>query len=304
MEDPRRAVGDVERLDLQDGRHQRSHRLAGGHAEVGADDVRLLLDLGRRALGDLAPEVQHHDAVGDLHDQSHVVLDQQDGHAALVPDGPDQPGQRPDLLVVEPRRRLVEQEEPGLAGQRPGELDALERAEGEAGGRMVRHALEPEERDQLARPAPDPLLLAPHGREPEGARHEVPAGPAVHADHDVLQDREAREQGEVLERAADPERRDPVRRGVVDRAPLELERAPLRRVEPGQAVEDGRLAGAVGADQPHDLAGGHLEGDAVEGDDAAEPHREVADREDRGTAARAPGPSPPGPSPVTVSTRP
>ena len=56
-----------------------------------------------------------------------MVLDQQDGHVALVPDGPGEPGEQPDLLVVQPCGRLVEQEEPGLPGQCPGELDALQR---------------------------------------------------------------------------------------------------------------------------------------------------------------------------------
>src|SRR5262249_21457557 len=157
-----------------------------------------------------------------LHDQPHVVLDQQDRHAALVSDGPDDPDERLDLRVVQPRRRLVEQDEPGLAGERPGELDALQGAEWKTGSRMVRHALEPEERDQLAGSGLDPPLLVPHGAETERARDEVPSGPAVDPDHDVLQDREAREERQVLERPADPERLDPVWWGGVNRVPLEL----------------------------------------------------------------------------------
>ena len=38
---------------------------------------------GRRALGDLAAEVEHDDAVGDRHHELHVVLDQQDADVAL-----------------------------------------------------------------------------------------------------------------------------------------------------------------------------------------------------------------------------
>ena len=91
-----------------------------------------------------------------------------------LPDGPDQPGERLDLFVVQPRRRLVEQEEPGRAGERPGKLDPLERAEREAGGRMRGHRLEPEERHQLVRPRPDPRFLASHGRKAEGARAKLP----------------------------------------------------------------------------------------------------------------------------------
>ena len=38
----------------------------------------------RRALGDLLAVVEHGDAVGDAHDDAHVVLDQQHRQPALV----------------------------------------------------------------------------------------------------------------------------------------------------------------------------------------------------------------------------
>ena len=50
---------------------------------------------------------------------------------------PQEPPQPADALRVQPVRRLVEHEKPGLDGQRPGELDALERAEGQAGDGTV-----------------------------------------------------------------------------------------------------------------------------------------------------------------------
>ena len=143
----------------------------GPHAEIGADDVRVLAHVGRRSFRDLPPEVEHDDAVGDLHDQAHVVLDQQDGHAAIVPDRPDEPGERGDLLVVQSRGRLVEQQEIRAPGQRARELDALERAEGQAGGRMAGHRVQPEVRDQLlgagSGPAPPrPARPGDGGRSP------------------------------------------------------------------------------------------------------------------------------------------
>src|SRR5206468_11384626 len=50
-------------------------------AEVRANDLRVSLDLARRALGDLLPVIEHHDAIGHAHHHAHVVLDQQDAHA-------------------------------------------------------------------------------------------------------------------------------------------------------------------------------------------------------------------------------
>ncbi|GAA3415724.1 hypothetical protein GCM10018952_41260 [Streptosporangium vulgare] len=50
-------------------------------------------------------------------------------------------------------------------------------------------------------------------------------------------------------------------------------------VDPRDAVEQGRLPGAVGTDEPADLSGGDGEADPVQGRDAAEAERHVRDRE-------------------------
>src|SRR5688572_4619340 len=76
--------------------------------------------LRRWALRDLAPEVEHVDSIGDRHDQVHVVLDEQDREVVVDPNAPDQRREFPHLLVVEPARRLVEQEQPRPGAQLPG----------------------------------------------------------------------------------------------------------------------------------------------------------------------------------------
>ena len=60
----------------------------------------------------------------------------------LVAEVLDGLGQLVDLAVGEAVRRLVEQQQPGLADERPGELDALERAVRQAGGRVVGESAE------------------------------------------------------------------------------------------------------------------------------------------------------------------
>src|ERR1700674_1017504 len=55
-----------------------------GGAEIGFAHERVGLDLGRRAFGDFLAEVEHRDAVGDRHDELHVMLDQEDGEALLA----------------------------------------------------------------------------------------------------------------------------------------------------------------------------------------------------------------------------
>src|SRR5690606_404329 len=48
------------------------------HAEIGIDDSLVVLDLVRRAITDLAAVIEHHHAVGNIHDHTHIVLDQAD----------------------------------------------------------------------------------------------------------------------------------------------------------------------------------------------------------------------------------
>ena len=54
-----------------------------------------------------------------------------------------------------------------------------------------------------------------------------------------------------------------------------------RLVEAGDAVEDGRLAGAVGADERGDVAAADRERQVAHGDEAAEAHGQVLDDEQR-----------------------
>ncbi len=71
-----------------------------------------------------------------------------------------------------------------------------------------------------------------------------------------------------------------------ERAALEHDVARLVLVEPAHAVEQGRLAGAVGADQAADVAAADVEADVVEGHDAAEAHADTSDAEQRRCRSR------------------
>ena len=66
---------------------------------------------------------------------------------------------------------------------------------------------------------------------------------------------------------------------------MQGEPAGTRLVEPGQAVEDGRLAGAVRPDDRGDLAPVGGERQIVDRDQPAEAHRQMLDLEQRGAAA-------------------
>jgi hypothetical protein len=63
---------------------------------------------------------RHHDPVGDVHDQPHVVLDEDHRDPQLVLDVEDEPGHVLGLLEVHTRHRLVEQQQLGsIASARP-----------------------------------------------------------------------------------------------------------------------------------------------------------------------------------------
>src|ERR1700752_2131699 len=94
-------------------------------AEIGGDNLGARAALVRRAVGDLAAVIEHDDAIGDVHHDAHVVLDQRDRRAELVVDVEDEAAHVFLLLDVHPGHRLIEQQELGLGGERAPQLDPL-----------------------------------------------------------------------------------------------------------------------------------------------------------------------------------
>jgi hypothetical protein len=129
--------------------------------------VRILLHLGRLAVGDLAPEVEHHHVVGDPHHHPHRVLDQQDRQLVLLAQREQQVGERLDLAVAEAAGGLVEQQQPRAAAEPAGELDALERPVGQAGRAAVGDPGEVEPGQRLVGEAAQLALRAARAGEAE-----------------------------------------------------------------------------------------------------------------------------------------
>src|SRR5207245_4027456 len=78
-------------------------------AEVRPDDPRVTLDLARGPFPDLLAVVQHGHPVGHLHDDAHVVLDQDDGEPEVDDELAQQAHERAGLRPRHPGGRLVEQ---------------------------------------------------------------------------------------------------------------------------------------------------------------------------------------------------
>src|SRR5437763_9379439 len=103
-------------------------------AEVGVADELAVADFGRGAGHEGLAEVEDVDRVADLEDQAHVVLDHEDADAALGEEVGEEMAEGLALLDVEAGGRLVEEEDPGAAGQGPGQFDQPALAGGDLAG--------------------------------------------------------------------------------------------------------------------------------------------------------------------------
>jgi len=88
-------------------------------------------------------------SVGDIHDDAHVVLDEDDRDAALLVHVQDVACHVLLLVLVHAAHRLIEQQHPGLQSERASELDTLAQAVGERRGRLPTQILQLEELDNL-----------------------------------------------------------------------------------------------------------------------------------------------------------
>ena len=210
-------------------------------AQVGLDHPGVSADLVRGALGDLLAVVEHRDPVADAHDHPHVVLDEQDRDAQLPADAGDEVGHLAGLDRVHAGRRLVEQQEARLAGERAGDLQAALVAVGQVARHLALVARRARRSPASSVPAPSgPGFLAAVAREPQGGIERRGGQAAVHAR--PSRSRAAvmlREQADVLERPADPERDHLVgARAAEDAGPAEHAHVPRRPDERDQQRHD------------------------------------------------------------------
>ncbi len=132
--------------------------------------------------------VEHGDAVGERHDDPHVVLDDQ--HCRRLGDLAHQRDEAVDLAVGQALGRLVEDQQPGLQREAHGDLQQPLVAIGEGAGGVALAAVKA---DPVEHRVGEPL--APRGRR-AGSR-------AASATLSI--DREVREDAGDLERVGDAE---------------------------------------------------------------------------------------------------
>ncbi|ORE91266.1 phenol hydroxylase [Aurantimonas sp. 22II-16-19i] len=213
-----------------------------GDVEAG----RIVVDLLRRA-DLLDPALAHHrDAGGQRHRLDLVVGDVNDGRLQLLVQALQLGAHLGAQLGVEIGQGLVEQEHLRVAHQRPADGDALALAAGEL-GRLAR-----QQRLDLQ----DPGGLA-HGRLALGLRDLA----HLEAEADVPRDGKVR-----VERVGLEDHRDVavLRMHLAHRAAVDADVAAARLDQPGDDVEEGRLAAARRPEQDEELAARKVDVDALQ----------------------------------------
>ena len=172
-------------------------------AEVRPADFVVRHDLSGPALRDEPAEVEDVEPGCEGLDHFDVVLDEQHRGAALALHLLERADHLPRLVLVEPGRRLVEQQERGFGHQRSPELDEAAAPETQRIDRPIRDILQPEQLERLV----DSLTLLGGGLgEVEAVPPEAPgAEPGPLADLQVVANAHAAEQLDPLEGAAQPE---------------------------------------------------------------------------------------------------
>src|SRR5262249_1167943 len=187
---------------------------------------------------------------------AHVVLDHHDGQALDPRDVEDEAHHVLGLFGVHARGRLVEQEHHGIERERSGQLHTLLLAVGQRAHDLVPDVLQLEGVDDLAlHDGAGGALLARRAAVVQATREYARAEVNVATDLYVVEDGHAAEQGDVLERARDPQLGPLVWSELRDVAAVEHDPSVGRRVDAADAVEDAGLAGAVGTDDGEEIPG-------------------------------------------------
>src|SRR5437867_4590027 len=245
-------------------------------SQIGADDVGMRLHGRRGTLGDDGAVVEHDHRIAESHDDAHVVLDEQNGDA-LIADGPDETTDDVLFYARHARRRLVEEQDRWMGGQRHRQLDEPLLAIRQGARDLATPVGEAHEgHDRLGLRAQSGLLLADASPEGEGRPHGSATSQVQTGQH-VLQHGQRRKDARLLEGSHHASPRDVAGPEPAQHRATVADEAARRAQKPGDGVERGRLAGAVGTDEARDAARPNVERHAAERGDSAESDGQITD---------------------------
>ena len=251
-------------------------------AEVGFDDLRIGLDFGGRALGDLHAVIEDGDALAHAHDDFHRVLHEEDGEVELFLDLLDEADELHFLGRVHAGGGLVEEEQLRLGREAADDFEPALFAIGKALRGGVAEAAEIKNIKELLGAFGDRGFVGAEGTEADERLDRGGRAVEIAGDADVVEDGEGAEEANVLKRAGDAELDDLIDTQSGNGAAVKRDGALGGLVDAGDEIEDGGLAGAVGADEADELVFAHGESDGVDGGEAAETDRGLVELEEGG----------------------
>src|ERR1700743_3835046 len=106
-------------------------------AEISADHCRIGANLGGWAISNLAAIIEHDNMVADLHDDAHVMFDQQNADTHIAANVMQQRVEIGGFTGIEACRRLLETQQHQVGAHAPGNFQAALGAIEQAAGRII-----------------------------------------------------------------------------------------------------------------------------------------------------------------------
>lgn len=211
-------------------------------------------------------------------DNVHLVLNEDDGGPVISRiHADDFIHETLGLIKGHARARLVKEQKPGLRHEGAHDFHTPPVEHAELGNGMIKFLSEAGVQgfELFRRLFTAGAVLGEKGLSPEDIVHETEAEARMVADHDVVEDGEIGTEPGALEGAGDTRPAHFLRRGAGDVAAVHHDAARARAVNACHHVKEGCLAGAVGTDKPHGLAGVDVHLQRVQGHETAEAHGEI-----------------------------
>ena len=179
-----------------------------------------------------------------------------------------------DPFLVQAGHGLVEKEGGGLQGKGDGDLEKPPFTMADFRNPFPVPRVETNPLEALSRQTPQFPVPGDGSEEPHALSQASQVGK-----HDVLQNRELRDEGRDLKGARHSEAGPLGGTHLADVAALETDGPAVRGEVAGHLPDEGGLAGSVGTDQRMDLSGDEIERDGVIGPDGAEASGQAGDVE-------------------------
>ena len=203
------------------------------------------------------------------------MFDEQHGHVEFGAQPADEVLQVDLFLGVEAGGGLVQHQQPRPGDHAAGDFQPALMAVGQVAGLAVGVFAQAHEVQPLGGMADGLGFGTTVGRQTQQACQQAALHLGVLGHKQVFQYGELLEEAHVLEGAHQAVTGHLMAGLARDLVAIQPDAAPGGPVEPADAVEDGGLAGAVGADDGEDLVGGDRQRHAIDGQQAAKAHGEV-----------------------------